>query len=231
MARLSFDEIWAAAVARKGELALLERLPRVASAEELEALGDDRWLAAMAKVVFAAGFRWRVIQAKWPGFEAAFEGFAPEIVRAYGADHAAALARDTRIVRNPQKIAATIANAAFVAQTSAEHGGFGRWVARWPDDDVVGLWAALEKGGTRLGGATGPRALRSMGKDTFILTPDVTYALLEQGVLSGSGAGKRARQAAQEAFSAWKRESGRPMAQISVVLACTVDRPSDDDDE
>ncbi|HAG41377.1 MAG TPA: 3-methyladenine DNA glycosylase, partial [Pseudoalteromonas sp.] len=40
-------------------------------------------------------------------------------------------------------------------------------VANWPGDDTIGLWAYLKKHGARLGGNTGPYALRALGKDTF----------------------------------------------------------------
>ena len=220
----TFDEIYHLAVTRKGEEELEARLPVVLDAAALAATDDDRWLAAMARCVFAAGFRWKVIQAKWDGFEDAFMSFSPAAVAGFGAATTTALSEDRRIVRNPQKIHATVANAAFVRDVAAEHGSFGRYMADWPDDDVVGLWAWLKKAGARLGGATGPRMLRQMGKDTFILTPDICHALTQQGVLTGSPTSNRQQRAAQEAFTAWHQESGRPMAHLSVILACSVDR-------
>ena len=39
---------------------------------------DDRILACMAQRIFCAGFVWRVIEQKWPGFEAGFLGFIPQ---------------------------------------------------------------------------------------------------------------------------------------------------------
>ena len=68
----TFDELYTRAVERHGEEDLRARFPRVAPDAELRAQSDDLYLAAMAKRVFAAGFRWQVIQAKWPGFEEAF---------------------------------------------------------------------------------------------------------------------------------------------------------------
>lgn len=219
---LTFDEIYDRAVARKGEVELAERLPQVHDAAGLRDTADDRWLAAMARCVFAAGFRWKVIQAKWEGFEEAFYGFAPETVAQFGDATLTNLAADRRIVRNLQKIHATVANARLVREVAAEHGSFGRFVATWPVDDVVGLWDWLKQRGARLGGDTGPRVLRTVGADTFILTPDVTTALTEMGVLTGAPTSKKQRLAAQEAFNAWRRESGRPLSHISVILACTV---------
>ena len=227
MPRKSFDELWALAVERKGADYLAGRMPEVYSAEQLAGTTDDRWLAAMAQTVFSAGFAWRVIKAKWDGFEEAFEHFEPRYVAAYDDGRMEDLRADKRIVRNPQKIKATVANAAWVNEIAREHGSFGAWAGGWPDEDVTGLWAALAKGGSRLGGNTGPRTLRIMGRDTFILTPDVAYSLTEQGIIEGKPTTKKSLKGAQEAFNAWRAESGRPMAHISLVVACTVDRPDD----
>ena len=44
---------------------------------------------------------------------------------------------------------------------------FSKLIAEWPSEDITGLWAFLKKNGSRLGGNTGPYALRTLGKDTF----------------------------------------------------------------
>lgn len=221
-----FAPIYKRALKRNGdEEAIFDYLRRPTPKEELAELGDDRWLAAITKCVFAAGFRWRVIQAKWDGFEDAFFGFEPAAVAEFDDSAIEALRHDTRIVRNPRNIAATVENARFVAATSAEHGGFGRFVAEWPDGDIVGLWEYLKKNGARLGGDTGPRSLRLAGRDTFILTGDVTHGLTEMGIMTASATSKRGRAEAQAAFSAWQKETGRPFAELSVILARSVDRP------
>jgi 3-methyladenine DNA glycosylase Tag len=205
--------------------ALDARLPVPASGAALAAIPDDRWLAGMARRVFSAGFVWRVIQAKWPGFEAAFEGFDPDGVAHLDDEDIARLLGDTRIVRNRQKIVATIHNAGFVLEIAAEHGSFGAWVAAWPQDDIVGLWDALSEHGKRLGGDTGPRLLRMMGKDTFILTGDVCHALERFAGIRGRPAGKRYRREAQAAFTAWSASSGLGLGALSMVLASSGDAP------
>ena len=220
----SFEELWARAAARHGEEALEARLPAIEPAQSLAALDDDRVLAAIARVVFSAGFRWSVIEAKWTGFEAAFEGFAPDVVASFTEQELEALAQDRRIVRNPQKIRATVANAHLVVQTAAEHGSFGAFLAAWPEDDVVGLWAWLKAHGNRLGGDSGPRVLRALGKDTFILTGDVTRCLTDQQVLTAKPSSVKQQRLAQAAFLSWREESGRPLSHLSVIAACTVER-------
>ena len=105
----AFKEIYAAAAERKGGKAALEALvaehaPK--SAAELAATPDDRWLAQMTKVVFQAGFNWKVIENKWTGFETAFHAFEPRLNAAMSDEEFDAHLKDTRIIRNAQKIVA-----------------------------------------------------------------------------------------------------------------------------
>ncbi|MFT5583029.1 MAG: 3-methyladenine DNA glycosylase Tag [Cognaticolwellia sp.] len=217
----SFEPLYERAIQRHGQ-ALALRLPEVRSAEEIRSTPDDRYLAQMTQGVFQAGFVWRVIQNKWPGFEQAFLGFEPQALLNMEAEELAALRQDTRIVRNGQKIDATLKNALWVDAISEEYGGFGAFLAQWPQDDIIGLWAALKKQGARLGGDTGPRFLRRSGVDTFVLTGDVKQALTHAGVAITKGTSQRDQRAAQAAFLEWREETGMPMAHLSVILACSV---------
>ena len=102
---MSFSRIYNQAAARKGgEVELRAILPRVAAPGELEAMGDDRYLSEVTRCVFKAGFVWRVIENKWPGFEDAFKGFVPLYWQQIPPEVLEELAQDERIVRNMQKI-------------------------------------------------------------------------------------------------------------------------------
>ena len=85
----------------------------------LAGLSDDRVLSTMAERVFSAGFVWRVIEQKWPGFEEAFLGFEPKRLLFQPDDFWHDLASDKRIVRNPQKIRSVRDNASFVDRCPA----------------------------------------------------------------------------------------------------------------
>ena len=224
----TFKQIYARAAARKGKKALEARFPATLSEAELAATEDHRWVAAMARALFEAGFSWRVIETKWPGFEEAFSGFDPRVLLALTDQQVDGLGRDPRIVRNAAKIRAVLDNAGFVADVAAEHGSFGRFVAAWPPSDITGLWAMLKERGGRLGGDTGPRVLRKMGKDTFILSNDVVTALIGLGVVQKKPTSKADLRAVQAAFDRWRAESGRDLATISLTLACTVASPDPD---
>lgn len=186
---------------------------------ELAKTSDDRWLSMMTRCVFRAGFVWRVIDNKWDGFEEAFHAFDVGRVAFLDDDEIDTLAQDTRIIRNPQKIRATRENALFMVDIRKEHGSFAKFIADWPIQDITGLWDLLKKRGSRLGGRTGPMVLREMGKDTFMLSPDVVKTLIDEGVVDKDPTSKKALAAVQEAFNAWHAETGMPLARLSRICA------------
>ena len=176
----------------------------------------------MTRFIFIAGFRWKVIDAKWPGFEEAFWCFDPNRCAMMSDEDTDALLKDTRIVRNGQKIATVAPNARFVLDLAHEQGSAGRFFADWPDEDYAGLLEVLRARASRLGGESASRFLRSMGKPSFITSRDVTQALIREGVLDKPPLGKRDLQKVQVAFNAWAEESGRDLTSISRTLALSV---------
>ena len=191
--------------------------------EDLTDVTDDRYLAEMAKAIFSAGFSWKVIRNKWPGFEAAFDGFQPNRVAFYADEDLDRLLSDAAIVRNGQKITATIENARFITATAKEHGSFGAFLSGWPGNDQAGLLAHLGKHGSRLGGATAQYFLRFSGYDNWIASKDVCAALMREGVLDKPTAtSKTALRAVDAAINELQAQSGLPRATISRVLALSV---------
>lgn len=218
-----FAEIYKVAAERKGGADALEKLLSTPlSAPQLAATKDDRWLAAMAKCLFQAGFNWKVIEAKWPGIEDAFDHFDPQRVAAYHDDDIDRLLSDKRVVRNGAKVMAVIENARFVRQISDKHGGFGSFVGNWPGESFDELLSVLSKQGARLGSVTGQRVLRTMGKDSYILSPDVIARLKAEGIVDKPPSSKRDLATTQAAFNAWSEQSGRGLTQISQILAFSV---------
>jgi 3-methyladenine DNA glycosylase Tag len=183
---------------------------------------DDRFLAGMTHAIFSSGFSWTVVEQKWPGFEKAFHGFKPGRVALYSDDDVARLVKDTRIIRNGAKIQSTIKNARFVLETAKAHGSFGAFLKQWPTRDQIGLMEHLKKHGARLGGATAMYFLRFNGWDSFILSQDVTKALVRESVIEKPVTSKKALRTVQDAFNAWTQESGRPQRDVSRILSWSV---------
>ena len=221
---LDFQKIHARAAKRKGGEAVLA--PLLGPAPDNKAVAkvpDDRILSTMAERIFAAGFVWRVIEQKWPGFEEAFLGFEPKRLLFQPDDYWHELASDSRIVRNPQKIKSVRDNAAFVDRVSKEHGSFGKFIAAWPADDQVGLTAYLAKHGSRLGGNTGQYFLRWLEWDTFVVSTDMAAALRDAGLdIAESPTSKRDLDKIQAQINRWSAETGLPRRHISRILAMSI---------
>lgn len=219
-----FDEIYARAAARKGGEPELENLlATVRDRTDVSALSDADVLAEMTACVFRAGFVWRVITAKWSGFQAAFHDFDVTRCAMLSDEEIEELTHNTDIVRHGTKIASVRANALYILDIRAEHGSFGAFMAGWPDSDFVGLWLHLKKYGSRLGGQTGRYCLRFLGYDTPILSRDVVSALIGAGVVDKEPTSKRDLLAMQEAFNTWREQSGRSARELSRLLALSVD--------
>ena len=219
-----FEKIFARAAKRHGGAKSVEaELPKPKSSASLKKISDDRWLAAMTKSVFQAGFVWRVIENKWPGFEDAFDGFDPHRIAFYADEDIERLAGDTRIVRNGAKILAARDNARFVCDLAEEHGSAGAFFAGSKPENFAGLLDVMKKRGSRLSGATAQFFLRQMGVDGWVMSPSVVAALVKAGVVEKAPTSAKAQRAVQEAFNAWRKESGRPLMAISRVLAMSAD--------
>jgi 3-methyladenine DNA glycosylase Tag len=219
-----FAGIFAIAASRKGGAEAFEAtLPKPKTRVQLAAIPDDRWLAAMTRSIFQAGFSWKVIETKWPGFEAAFWGFDVGRCALMSDDDMDALLKDTRIVRNGAKIRTVAENAAFLQRLAAEHGSAAKAFAEWPTEDFAGLFLLLKKDASHLGGTSGQYFLRSMGVDGFMLSRDVVRALIREGVVDKAATSQRDLAKVQAAFNQWHAESGRPLAAISRTLACSVE--------
>src|SRR5689334_7497501 len=219
----AFARIMEAARTRLGAAVLEARLPQPRSAAELKAVPDDRYLSQMSLRIFRAGLKHSLVDAKWPAFEEVFDGFEPRRVRAMSDDALQALLGDTRLVRHWGKLKSVRDNAAAMIAVAEEHGSFGTWLADWPGTEIVELWEALAKRFNQMGGNSGPTFLRMVGKDTFIFTPSVTAALKHWGAIETPPKNRKDRAAVQGCFNDWATETRRPLCQLSLILAASIE--------
>lgn len=221
----SFDKIRTRAEKRKGGAAEVEALfpGGIKKPAQLKKLGDDFYLAAMTKAVFKAGFVWKVIDNKWPNFEKAFWNFNVRRCCAISADDIDALTKNADIVRNHKKIQSVQHNAAMFAELAEEYGSFARMLAEWPGEDFVSLVSLLKKRGDRLGLQSCQYFCRAVGKDGYVLSNDVIAALIGAGVIDKAPTSKNALANVQMAFNQWREETGLGLAQMSRILALSID--------
>lgn len=188
----------------------------------LSKVGDDRFLAEFSKKVFQSGFVWRVVRNKWPDFERVFFDFNIEKILMIPDEMLEQKATDPSIIRNYTKVRTIRDNALMIDSVAQEHGSFAQFVADWPREDIIGLWAYLKKHGARLGGNTGPYSLRTMGKDTFLLSSDVVGYFTKRNIISGSHQSKRSLTAIQESFNELQQQSGRSLQELSMIISKSV---------
>ena len=223
MSIASFYGILDAARTRHPAAALQARLPMPKTAEELKATPDDRYLSQMSRRIFHAGLKHSMVDAKFPAFEEVFYRFDPRLVRAMPDEALEALMGDARLIRHWGKLKSVRDNAAAMLDVASEHGSFGIWLAAWPGGDIVGLWEALAKRFSQMGGNSGPSFLRMVGKDTFVLSPSVVAALKHWGAVSAPPKNRQDRAAVQACFNAWATASGQPLCRLSMTLAMSVE--------
>ena len=221
---IDFTPIYQRAIRRNDtlealELRLLDPLPRA----QIQRLEDHRYLAMMAKVVFQAGFVWRVIEKKWPAFEKAFLGFDADKLLLLSPEQIEAIGKNKDIVRNHQKINSVFANALYIYDQQQEYGSFASMVANWPHEDFVGLCLHLKKHGSRLGGMSGPRMLRYMGIDAYMLTGDVSMCLRDAGLdIAETPTSQRDLRKVQSLFNDWHQQTGYSFTRLSRICACSI---------
>lgn len=203
--------------------ALAARLSRPEPPESLAMIGDDRYLSVMCRRIFRAGLTHRLVDARWPAFEVAFEDFDLNHVASLTDDDLKRLATDESLIRHRRKIFAVRDNALAMRTIVDEFGSFGFWLAEWPEDEIVDLWAELRKRFKQLGGKSGPAFLRMAGKDTFILTDWVVKALAHWQAYTGKTHTRGAEASIQAIFNDWQEQTGRPYCQLSQILALSMD--------
>lgn len=216
----SIDKIYARAADRKGgEQALRLLLGEGCNDGALAKISDDRLLSAFTKKVFQSGFVWRVVENKWPDFEQAFFNFDIEKILMMPEEMLEQKAADPKIIRNFNKVKTIKANAQMIFEEQQNSHSFATFVGKWPSNNIIGLWEYLKKNGQRLGGNTGPYALRVLGKDTFILSRDVEAYFRAHDIISGGIQSKNSLNAIQASFNHWQQHCDLSLSQLSRLIA------------
>ncbi len=127
---------------------------------------------------FQSGLSWATILRKRPAFRAAFDGFDPQVVAAYGDDDVARLLADAGIVRNRAKVLAAITNArATLALREDPDGDLAAFVWGHRPADTPHPRSAAEVPTTSPESLELSRALKRKG---FVFVgPTTMYALME----------------------------------------------------
>ncbi len=89
---------------------------------------DEAYFENFTRVIFQAGLNWKVVDKKWPTMVKAFEKFSIAKVASFTDKDAARLLKDEGIVRNKNKVCATIQNAAEFQNIRKQYGSFQKYL-------------------------------------------------------------------------------------------------------
>lgn len=136
---------------------------------------DERGLfEALSLEVFQTGLSWSTVLRKRPAFREAFADFRPEVVAGFEQSDVARLMTDAGIVRNEQKIRATVRNAAATVALR-DHGGLVDLV--WSFRAEPGADAAAVSPTRSPESEALAKALRA--RDFTFVGPTTMYALMQ----------------------------------------------------
>lgn len=220
---MTFEDFWNQAVEHHGSGKIVESyLPKPATEEHLISITDAQYLSLLSRRVFRAGMRHSVVDSRWPAFEEAFWHFNPQACQLIDDSRFEQLMLNADLIRHWRKMKTIPINATMVLHVAKQHRSFGEFIAQWPANDIIGLWQYIKKHGAHLGGDGGARFLRMVGKDTFVLSDDVTRALINAGVVTKKPTNQRDLKATQDYFNQLAAQTGRSLGQISMVLALSI---------
>lgn len=138
--------------------------------------GERELFERISLEAFQSGLSWLTILAKRPAFRAAFAGFDPEVVAAFGGDDVERLMADAGIVRNRAKILAARTNAQATIALR-EHGGLDALIWSHKPADTPTPRTVAEVPTSTPGSKALAADLRSRG---FVFVgPTTAYALME----------------------------------------------------
>lgn len=101
-------------------------------------LHDDQKLFEFITLdAFQAGLSWLTILKKRESFRLAFDQFNPKLVASYSNDKIDQLMQDASIVRNRQKIEATIKNAQAYLRIQETYGSFNDYIWQFTNHTVI----------------------------------------------------------------------------------------------
>jgi len=220
---MNFERYWQQALAHHQlASAIRDRFPTVKTEDELRAITDAEYLSVICRRVFRAGMKHSVVDSKWPAFEEAFWQFDPVACQLIDDARFEVLMQNSDLIRHWGKMKTIPVNALMVTDIAKEYGSFGNFIAEWPCDDIVSLWACLKKRGSHLGGDGGARFLRMIGKDTFVLSDDVVRVLINEGLVAKKPTSQKDLKETQQFFNRLHEESGLDYSAISMVLAMSI---------
>lgn len=107
---------------------------------------DRRHFELLVLEAAQAGLSWLTILKRREGYRQAFAGFDPEAVARLSSRDVATLLKDTRIIRNRQKVESAVTNAAAFVRVQQEFGSFDEYLWTFVGGEpVMNSWRQMEE--------------------------------------------------------------------------------------
>ena len=177
----------------------------------------------MSKCIFQAGFNWKVVENKWDDIEDVFDGFDIGRMGFMTDEEIGEHLSNPRVIRHGKKIAAIRDNAQFLGELAHESGSAANVFAsglRATKSDCL----PCSRNALRGWAETAPFISCASWASTALCCHGMfARALVREGVVDKSPSSKKDMEKVQAAFNEWSDQSGRPLMQISRILACSID--------
>jgi len=95
---------------------------------------DDEFLGQVAKIIFVAGFRYSIVEERWPLIKKAFHNFSIKKLSGYNEKNIKKLLKAKGMIKNVGKINAIIENAKKCKKLQKEHGSVLKWIDKLKKD-------------------------------------------------------------------------------------------------
>ncbi len=140
---------------------------------------DRRHFEFLVLDAFQAGLSWRTVLHKRENFRRAFDDFDAAKIARYGERERARLLADAGIIRNRQKVDATISNARAFLELQEREDGFDRWIWQFTGGTTIqNAWRELSDLPAKTGEAEAmSRALKAEG--FRFVGPTICYAYMQ----------------------------------------------------
>jgi DNA-3-methyladenine glycosylase I len=107
---------------------------------------DQKWFEFLILDAFQAGLTWELILVRRPHMRRVFANFDPNIVATFDSGQVERLLQDPGIIRNRQKVEASIKNARAFLKIQQEYGSFSSYIWQFVGGSpIVNVWQELSE--------------------------------------------------------------------------------------
>lgn len=95
---------------------------------------DDEFLAQIAKIIFVAGFRYSIVEERWPLIRKAFNNFNVNKLSKFNNKEVEKIMKSKGMIKNIGKIEAIIENSKKCKELQKKHGSVLKWIEKLKKD-------------------------------------------------------------------------------------------------